>query len=208
MKIVCVSDTHNQHWKLDLPPGDILIHSGDLTFNGTSEEIKNFNNWLLSQREKFNQIFVIAGNHDFLFENSPEQARDILTNAIYLENSGFFYNNLHIWGSPVSPRFMDYAFNRDRGKDIKKYWDLIPVNTDILIIHPPPFGILDTIRTGISVGCEELLKAIYRIKPKLVVFGHIHESYGLVEKDNIKFVNASSLSYNYRFVNKPLIINL
>jgi Icc-related predicted phosphoesterase len=208
MKIVCISDTHNQHWKVDLPSGDILIHGGDLTFNGTAEEIKNFNSWLEKQKEKFEQIIVIAGNHDFLFERSPEIAKKIITNACYLENSGLIYKNINIWGSPISPRFMDYAFNRERGKEIKKYWDMIPSNTDILVIHPPPFGILDKIYSGLSVGCEELLKAIYRVKPKLVVFGHIHESHGYIEKNGIKFVNASSLDLMYRFVNKPVTIDL
>ena len=39
MRIVCVSDTHNQLHKLAIPPGDLLIHAGDLTGHGALKEI-------------------------------------------------------------------------------------------------------------------------------------------------------------------------
>ena len=44
--------------------------------------------------------------------------------------------------------------------------------------------------------------------PKLHVFGHIHEGYGLTKKENIIFVNASVVNENYDIVNKPIEVNL
>ena len=40
----------------------------------------------------------------------PEQARGLLTNAIYLEDSGVEIDGVRFWGSPWTPTFMDWAF--------------------------------------------------------------------------------------------------
>ncbi|MBC7410804.1 MAG: metallophosphoesterase, partial [Arcicella sp.] len=113
---------------------------------GRIEEIEMFNEWMgsLPHRHKV----VIAGNHDFFFEKYPKEAKRLITNATYLNDSGILIEGLHIWGSPIQPWFYDWAFNRKRGKDIRKHWDLIPTNTDILITHGPPFGILDATERG------------------------------------------------------------
>jgi Icc-related predicted phosphoesterase len=106
----------------------------------------------------------------------------------------------------VQPTFFDWAFNRDRGAAIDKHWQLIPKNTDILITHGPPFGVLDKTLRGEAVGCEMLLKKVNKIKPKLHVFGHIHEGYGMIDKKNTTFVNASVLDIRYNLRNEPVII--
>jgi Icc-related predicted phosphoesterase len=67
---------------------------------------------------------------------------------------------------------------------------MIPANTDILITHGPPYGILDKNRVGFSAGCQSLKRAVKRIHPKLHVFGHIHEAGGMVEMGGTTFVNA------------------
>lgn len=46
MRIVCVSDTHGRHHLTALPPGDVLIHAGDCTLDGSLEDIERFNDWL------------------------------------------------------------------------------------------------------------------------------------------------------------------
>ena len=103
---------------------------------------------------------------------------------------------------------MDWAFNRQKGAEINKHWKLIPKETDILITHGPPFGILDRTISNYNAGCEMLLKKVNQIKPKLHVFGHIHEGYGMVEKDKTFFANASSVNLNYQLVNAPIILDL
>ncbi|KAJ4344252.1 hypothetical protein N0V85_009807, partial [Neurospora sp. IMI 360204] len=45
----------------------------------------------------------------------------------------------------------------------------IPLETDILITHTPPRHHLD-----LDLGCAGLLAELWRVKPKLHVFGHIH----------------------------------
>jgi Icc-related predicted phosphoesterase len=206
MKIVCISDTHTLHKNMKIPDGDLLIHAGDVSSRGKLEEIIQFNDWLgtLPHRHKV----MIAGNHDFYFESNPPHAKSLITNAVYLNDSGIEIEGIKIWGSPVQPWFYDWAFNRQRGEDIRKHWDLIPTETDILITHGPPYGILDETARGELVGCEDLLKVIQqRVKPRLHVFGHIHEGYGKTEIGETIFVNAAMVNLQYRPVNQAIVVD-
>ena len=195
MKIICISDTHNQHENLIIPHGDMLIHAGDITSTGKREELIKFNDWLGLLPHQYK--IVIAGNHDFYCEIYPQETKQILSNAVYLNDTGITIEGLNIWGSPISPTFQDYAFMRNRGENIRKHWELIPSNTDILITHCPPFEILDKTNSGKNEGCEDLLEIIQtRIKPQLHVFGHIHEAYGQTQIADTQYINASVVGLN------------
>lgn len=206
-KIVCLSDTHNYNEQIPVPDGDILIHAGDATIHGTIDEIVFFNEWFASLPHRY-KIFV-AGNHDWLFETNPRLARSLLgDNIIYLQDSFVEIERLKIYGAPWQPWFFDWAFNLRRGAEIAEKWKLIPDDTGILITHGPPHGILDRTPSGDLAGCEELLKRVEAIKPKLHIFGHIHCSYGTIEKFDVKFVNASNCDESYNPINPPIIIDL
>lgn len=112
---------------------------------------------------------------------------------------------IKFYGSPWQPWFFDWAFNLQRGAEIRAKWDLIPLDTDVLITHGPAFGILDKTTRGARVGCEELLKVIEQVKPQLHVFGHIHEAYGIYSNDNLSFVNASNCDVQFNLVNPPIV---
>ncbi len=208
MKIVAISDTHGLHNQLQLPKGDLLLHSGDVAKRGSEQEIIAFLNWF-SQQDFQYKIFI-AGNHDFFFEQTPVSAIAALIpeNVLYLNDSGVTIEGINIWGSPVQPRFFNWAFNRDRGADIDQHWQLIPENTDILLTHGPPKGILDKTFQGLAVGCEMLLNRIEQIQPKYNIFGHIHEAYGQVTKNNIHFINASVVNLRYMVVNPPVVFEI
>lgn len=208
MKIILISDTHGFHEQMIIPDGDILIHAGDISLKGNEKEIKAFLNWFSNLPHTYK--IMVAGNHDWLFErqDSAYIQNLIPENIIYLNDSGTEIKGLQIWGSPVQPTFFSWAFNRDRGREIKSHWDLIPLHTDILITHGPPFGILDKTDKGMHVGCEELRKRVDLIKPKLHVFGHIHEAYGLHHENNTIFANASLLNVNYKHTNKAIVLEV
>jgi predicted phosphohydrolase len=174
--------------------------------SGRPEEIARFDAWLagLPHRHKV----VIAGNHDFLFEGEPERARRLLPSAIYLRDEGVELDGFRFWGSPWQPWFHDWAFNLPRGPALAAKWALIPARTDVLLTHGPPHGILDRTVAGEPVGCEELTLALARVRPRLHVFGHIHEAYGRLERDGTLFVNASNLDVHYRPVQAPVVIEL
>jgi Icc-related predicted phosphoesterase len=206
MQITLISDTHGQHDQLNLQGGDMLINAGDVCNRGMEFEVLAFLNWFKNQNYK-HKIFI-AGNHDWFFEQETNEyiQKIIPKGVIYLNDSGVCIDGINIWGSPIQPTIFDWAFNRNRGAAIDQHWQLIPKNTNILITHGPPFGILDQTIRGEAVGCEMLLKKVSEIKPKLHVFGHIHEGYGLIDKENTTFINASVLDIRYNLRNEPVTI--
>jgi predicted phosphohydrolase len=199
MRIVLISDTHGQHDGLRLPPGDLLIHAGDFSAKGRLQEVTDFMQWLTKQPHAHKVL--IAGNHDFMAEQDPALFLSLIPpNVIYLNDSGTEIDGLKIWGSPIQPWFYDWAFNRQRGADIRKHWDLIPTDTDILVTHGPPHGVRDKTVDGTLVGCADLMAKVQEIQPKLHVFGHIHEAHGTELHGKTTFVNASVLNLRYMLV--------
>lgn len=77
-----------------------------------------------------------------------------------------------------------------------------------MITHGPAYGVLDYTIGGDNAGCEEMLSAIKRVKPKYHLFGHIHEGYGVFETDETIFINGSSLDENYLATHVPIIIEV
>ncbi len=215
MKIVCLSDTHNCNSEITVPDGDILIHAGDATINGTQPEVEEFLVWF-SALPHTHKIFV-AGNHDWLYETNNRFARLLTANyqIKYLEDSFTEIEGLKIYGSPWQPRFFDWAFNLNRGAEMAEKWKLIPEDIDILITHGPPNGILDEVPRKYwieNTGCEELRKKVEEIvgngKLKLHVFGHIHCGYGQTENWGVKFVNASNCDESYEPSQMPIVVEL
>ena len=206
MRIVCLSDTHNLHDRVRVPDGDLLLHAGDATNRGTEKEVAAFADWLagLPHRHKV----VVAGNHDFLFEREPAAARAAIQGAVYLQDEAVEIEGLRIWGSPWQPEFMDWAFNLPRGAALREKWDRIAPGTDVLITHGPPHGILDRVDEGRQEGCAELRTAVARVRPRLHLFGHIHEGYGRETRDRTTFVNASICDRGYRPIHPPVLVDL
>jgi predicted phosphohydrolase len=207
LKIVVISDTHGHHKELKLPEGDILIHAGDVSGRGMESQVVDFLDWFAAQPHPHK--VMIAGNHDFYFEQAREAdiRQAIPENVLYLNDSGAEVAGIRIWGSPVSTWFYDWAFSRHSGPETKKHWDLVPENTDILITHGPPQGIMDRITTGIHTGCALLGEAVQRIKPRLHLFGHIHEGYGTEVHGEVTYINAAVLNANYKLVNDPVVFD-
>lgn len=206
MKIVCISDTHGAHEQIEIPEGDIFIHAGDFTMSGDEQDIMRFNHWLGSLPHPHK--IVIAGNHDLLFESNPSLAQSFIDQAIYLEDSGIEIAGLKFWGSPITPWFCDWAFNRQRGEDIQKHWALIPSDIDILITHGPPMGILDQTFQGLAAGCKDLWEIVQDLEPNLHLFGHIHEAYGQKKLGRTHFINASIMNLNYEPLHQAVVIEL
>ena len=206
MRIVCISDTHAMHEGLVVPEGDLLIHAGDCTNSGDLEELAEFDAWLGSQPHPHKVL--VAGNHDFAFQREPAEARARIRSATYLQDGEVEIESLRIWGSPWQPWFFDWAFNLERGEEIRAKWSLIPAGVDILVTHGPPLGHGDRTFDARSVGCADLLEAIRRLQPRLHVFGHIHEGYGQTREGTTRCVNASSWSASSRPLNPPIVVEL
>lgn len=205
MRLVILSDTHSHHRRLTIPDGDILIHAGDMTNTGSFTELRDFNDWLGSLPHLHK--LVIAGNHDWCWERDKTAAYALLTNATYLEDSGITIEGVQIWGTPWQPEFHQWAFNLPRGRALREKWNLIPLATDILITHGPPHGHGDRTMLWQQVGCTDLIDVVEAIKPRLHVFGHIHEGYGVTQNDNTTFINASICELFNRPKNPVMVVD-
>jgi len=209
-KVICISDTHTKHKKLTIEPCDILLHSGDYSSIGRIHEVENFLDWFSKQPAK-HKIFI-DGNHDGLSQEYPALFKSILAthpDVTYLDHSMVEVEGLKIWGRSTTPSFYNWYHMADRGSPMmKSTLSIIPNDIDILLTHGPAAGILDLCAHGGRVGCEDLLNELERIKPKYLIFGHIHHSAGQLEVNGIKHVNAAILNDNYEFKNKPIILDI
>ena len=217
-KVNLISDTHNKHTTLNgfLESGELLIHAGDISARGSIKEIESFLDWYDSL--DYDHKIFISGNHDFLFERDIDKARGILTGyktVDYIQDESIEISKddddtIKIWGSPWSPFFHNWAFNLERNSDImREKWDIIPDDIDILVTHTPPHGILDSNIDYRLCGDELLMERIKSIKPKICIFGHIHEANGhhYDAENDIHFINASVLDHRYYFRNLPKSFN-
>lgn len=229
MRIVCMSDTHG-YCLPHLPAGDVLVHAGDFTKYGETDAVQSLSSHFAQykQRQGFNDVICIAGNHDITFHQDyyektwtrhirsfdPTATREALQNCSYLQDSSTTIttnNNTKIvaYGSPWTPSFFNWAFNLKRGEALQQVWAGIPESTDILITHGPPKGRGDmTLHSG-QFGCQNLLCEVQqRVKPRLHVYGHIHEGYGTSFDGQTLYVNASSLDIGYQAINPCIVIDL
>lgn len=204
-RLVLVSDTHGFH-DFVVPDGDVLVHAGDGCRHGSLDEALEWAAFM--RRQPHRHKLVIAGNHDRCFEAEFDLASRLFSDLGFLHDSGCVVEGLRCWGSPWQPWFFDWAFNLPRGPALAAKWAMIPDATDVLITHGPPQGILDRTSLDQPAGCEELRAAIRRVRPRLHVFGHIHEGYGVDEADGTLFVNASICTLRYRPTNPAIVVDL
>ena len=168
----------------------------------------DFLDWFGSQPHR-HKLFI-AGNHDFFFERTKEaEIRKLIPSTVhYLKDEAVLIEGKKFWGSPYTPLFYQWAFNKRRGEPLKMQWDKIPLDTDVLLTHGPAFGILDMNSNEQNAGDKDLLKRILTVKPKAHICGHIHEAYGSTKRDGIKFVNACMLNEAYELANKPIVLEI
>lgn len=202
MKLCFISDTHSLHEQVQVPFSDVLIHSGDISGQGTEKEIRDFVKWF-SGKENKHKIFV-PGNHEILVEKNLSIYKKIFEdNGIYfLCNDLIKIEGVSFFGSPYTPIFGKWAFMRNE-EERCDLWNKAP-SADIVICHGPPYSILDK-----NVGCKYFLKYCLYTTPSLVAFGHIHESYGTF-KDHAMgtlFINSSQTNEKYKIVNKPILVD-
>jgi Icc-related predicted phosphoesterase len=192
MRIVAIADTHLYHHDLrSLPAGDILIHAGDLLRSGSLEELEIAAPWLAGL--DFAHKIVVAGNHDWCFQRDRRAAEALLgPDVTYLEDSEVAIAGVRFWGSPWQPVFRNWAFNLPRGNALAEKWRLIPDAIDVLITHGPPRGIGDWEGEDGREGCDDLRTAVERARPRLHLFGHIHQDGGCWRIGETCFANVTT----------------
>lgn len=231
MLLACISDTHNKHHSLTIPECDLLICSGDITNRGELSLVLDYAAWAHNTPAK--HLVLVPGNHELGWEANPEKYKKEILKVCprmnILIDQTVLIDGYKIHGSPATPWFNDWAWNRAKNDkpfmyrgatmtapEIKPHWDLIPQDVDILITHGPPQGILDIVyrhdglpRDGEKLGCPLLMNRIDQLdKLKLHVFGHIHSSSGEAYFNGTKFINASICDEQYSPTNPIRILEI
>jgi Icc-related predicted phosphoesterase len=225
MKIWTISDTHTKHLELELPDHneiDMVIHAGDASSTKDTSfneaEMREFLQWFDSLPYKYK--IYIPGNHDTSIQAGMFNFEEH-TDIIFLIHESVEIEGIKIFGSPYTPSFgIGWAYNISRHK-IDNYWELIPDNTDIIVTHGPPKGIMDYTAEGHSVytqtGCKALLNNIKLINPKYHIFGHLHDEDNVLncgtfkpnnDKADTTYVNACTMNLSYNIVNNGIIIEV
>lgn len=204
MRIVGISDTHERNLG-EIPDGDVLVHCGDFSIRrDTMLSLELLNEEFKKLPHKYK--ILVPGNHDWCFEDNYEEACKVFTEGTVLINRSIEIEGIKFYGTPDQPIFYNWAFNKTAEELIKSY-SKIPEGTDVLITHTPPLWILDEVSRG-HVGSEELYNRVLEINPKLHIFGHIHEGYGITEINDITFINAAICDEWYSPVNEPIVFDI
>ena len=207
MKLVLLSDTHGKHDEVVVPDGDVLVHAGDVSMTGRISAYKDFAQWLSALPHKHK--ILIAGNHDFGIGHLVEM---LDPSVHYLQDSNITIDGIKFYGSPYTPRFGLWAWMEERGEPMRRIWNQIPDDTNVLITHGPPAGILDKTIAGDNAGCKDLFEAVTtRIQPEVHIFGHIHEGAGIEDyryANNPCYVNASVVNEYYEVVHPPTVVEI
>lgn len=231
LRFVAISDTHSTHRGIPhIPDGDVLIHAGDFAIYADDAEICDFNDWLGSLPHKHK--VVIAGNHDFTFDRKwgddvpgnrqfwewgvgkswkeqCDRAEKLLTNCTYLCHELLDIEGCRIYATPAQPPLAGvwWAFTEDDAGLINRF-SKIPEGIDVLLTHTPPYGQGDRTLNGVNYGCQHLMAAVRRVKPKFHVFGHIHDGYGVTQEDGTTFINASTNTSLYHPWHAPIVFDV
>ena len=205
LRIQHISDTHTCHELLRIDKTcDMIIHSGDCSNHRDPHkneiEVRKFIDWY-SKVDTLHKIFV-PGNHETSIEAGLITREDFETRGIvFLQHEHITIEGRKIFGSPYQPSFgKGWAYNVER-KDLDQKWEDITDDTDILVVHGPPKTILDLVvdkHTGDleHCGCAALKRhVLFRIKPKLCLFGHIHNN-GNIDNAGVLKLSCSNILFS------------
>lgn len=220
IKIVAVSDLHG-HLPTIISEGDVLCICGDIFPLDIQTYMIDCDNWLSNifipwtNNLPFNDILLIAGNHDFYFENVPFVDTFLTfdnTKITYLQDSYVLIKGIKFYGTPWCHRFGRWAF-MDDDSVLENKFKHIPNDVDFLLTHDAPYGTSDICmqnvywNNGDHIGSKPLRDAVIEKKPKYNLHGHLHSSNHNEEILNeTKIYNVSLLDESYNLIYKPIAI--
>lgn len=226
MKICAISDLHGN--LVDINPADILFICGDIVPLCHQRSIPDSMAWIEKvfipwyEKQPVNQIYLIAGNHDFAFENRDSEINKLFlgTKIIYLNNQSAEYLDNEtgkvytIWGSPLCHIFGNWAFMYSPEYELEKF-SLMPKNCDIVLCHDAPYGVSDICMQDTPwnkhehIGNPELTATVIGKEPKLLLHGHLHSTNHDCEKlDNTDVYNVSVVDERYEIAYNPLYLDI
>ncbi|KAL8686966.1 MAG: hypothetical protein Q9218_006732 [Villophora microphyllina] len=207
-RFLIVSDTHGTKFPIPSYFADVAIHCGDLTQHSTLEEFRTtiqllkdiqaplklviagnhdytldlpmFNRNVVQANtflkpEHVKKVYGDCGEaRRFFTEAEAVGIRDLDegTHKFNLENGAV----MKVYASPWTPSLDDKGFRyRPIGR---RHYFHIEEGTDVVITHGPPRGIMDRSPHKGRSGCPSLFESVFRARPRLHCFGHVHEGWG------------------------------
>lgn len=188
-----------------MPFGDILIHAGDHAMSDWGRaEILDYDAWLGSLPHK--HIVVVPGNHDRWMLDPA--LRRLVSHATILVDESVEVLQLKIWGSGVT-MLAGEPFGVGSPDDRARLYATIPMDTNIVVTHTPPYGVMDRAPGSLHhSGCPELRQTVERIKPQLHVFGHVHVAHGVHGIGETMYANAALLGPGGGIEAKPIVLRI
>lgn len=217
VRLVLLSDTHGKEDSVKVPDGDVLIHAGDFSRGrGTDwHDLAYLSDWM--KRLPHARKFLSPGNHDKFVEVHEHEARQRLDPSITLVvDEAFEVEGIKFYASPYTPEFgHDWAYQLTPEED-NAFWQTIPFDTQVLVTHGPPFGILDQTMYKVKpteqpthAGSKGLLTAVLeRRSIKHHIFGHIHEGHGIRSFGGKQFYNVATCTEYYLPWNPVVVLDL
>lgn len=184
MRIIYISDIHG---KLDavkaLPEADLCLVGGDFTTLGTDNDVLAAVDLIAA---KFPSFLGVLGNMD-----APTAVAILERTGHFLKSSPMTVRGLRLLGLGGANRS---PFNTPNEWDEAMAETLFAVlqvgELDIAVTHAPPFESgADRIGSGISVGSKAIAEMVTRVKPALLLCGHIHEAAGIFRLTDTLVVN-------------------
>ena len=162
--------------------------------------------WLEKQPGDFK--LITWGNHDYCGHLIPNKACD--NNIDVVSDGPVMIDGIKFWLTPWSNQFLDWAWMKPHG-DLAEVYAKIPDDIDVLVSHQPPYGYGDLYPNPVQmehIASSELLYTIERVRPKVVVCGHLHGGYGQYEHQGIPIYNVSVLDEQYRLMNPATVFDV
>jgi Icc-related predicted phosphoesterase len=179
LRVLHVSDVHCATDKLVRvlrdEEYDVVIASGDFECVDTAEALANASS----------DVFAVTGNMD-----NAAVYRKLSSMGVLLDGRVAVFEELYIAGVGG----LDFKGSLAR---LQRELGELKARVAILVTHHPPRGILDEPREGLHIGLSEISNLVERLRPRLHLFGHVHERPGYLAKGETLYVNAGPLKRGY-----------
>lgn len=227
MKITALSDIHGD-LIYNIPECDVVCICGDIVPVYIQRNDAKCLNWFIEEfipwtnKLKCDKVIIIAGNHDFVFNNKTEDEINKIfnnTKIVYLFDTTYTYKGINFYGTPWCQSLKNWAFYAE-DDEIVDLFNKIPENTDVLLTHMPPNefekGVVNELcfNYGRNFGSNQLKRAIYNkldcSKTRYILSGHIHSGNhdDSIYNDKLHFVNVSIKDEQYNINYYPFVFNL
>jgi Icc-related predicted phosphoesterase len=192
VRLFCITDIHSEARRFEKilaaePRADLLIIGGDFTNFGKPPEVDHILNLAQAHTP---QVLAVAGNCD-----SPEIDQLLLDRGVSLHRRGVRVGDVGFFGLSAMPPWKGNMYEFPEA-DLERFLAASFAQVEgsprhIMVPHCPPRNSeVDRSASGANVGSTAVRSWVDKVKPILVICGHIHEARGQAKIGNTIVVNC------------------